>query len=91
MVDFDNLINQEGLTALHKAIIGKKEAVISHLLRKGASPHVKDKVMIPLNKFPQAVECRLLFKVSWCLCINCCSRMVLLHFIMQFKLVLSKL
>lgn len=41
-LDID-LLNKEGLTALHKAIIGKKEAVISHLLRKGASPHVKDK------------------------------------------------
>ncbi|KAI4356335.1 hypothetical protein L6164_000365 [Bauhinia variegata] len=39
-IDF---LNNEGLTALQKAIIGKKEAVISHLLRKGASPHVKDK------------------------------------------------
>ncbi|XP_061354143.1 ankyrin repeat domain-containing protein EMB506, chloroplastic [Gastrolobium bilobum] len=39
-IDF---LNKEGLTALHKAIIGRKEAVISHLLRKGASPHVKDK------------------------------------------------
>lgn len=47
--DLDNLIKQEGLTALHKAIIGKKEAVISHLLRKGASPHVKDKVRIHLS------------------------------------------
>ncbi|XP_041006216.1 ankyrin repeat domain-containing protein EMB506, chloroplastic [Juglans microcarpa x Juglans regia] len=36
-------VDQDGLTALHKAIIGKKEAVISHLLRKGASPHVKDR------------------------------------------------
>ncbi|TKY47352.1 Ankyrin repeat domain-containing protein EMB506 [Spatholobus suberectus] len=41
--DKDYLIKQEALTALHKAIIGKKEAVISHLLRRGASPHVKDK------------------------------------------------
>ncbi|KAJ7961615.1 Ankyrin repeat domain-containing protein, chloroplastic [Quillaja saponaria] len=39
-IDFHD---KEGLTALHKAIIGKKEAVISHLLRKGASPHVKAK------------------------------------------------
>lgn len=37
---------QDGLTALHMAIIGKKEAVISHLLRKGADPHVKDRVRI---------------------------------------------
>ncbi|XP_030447388.2 ankyrin repeat domain-containing protein EMB506, chloroplastic [Syzygium oleosum] len=35
-------VDEYGLTALHKAIIGKKEAVISHLLRKGADPHVRD-------------------------------------------------
>lgn len=35
-------IDKDGLTALHKAIIGKKESVISHLLRKGASPHIRD-------------------------------------------------
>ncbi|KAL6960653.1 hypothetical protein U1Q18_038417 [Sarracenia purpurea var. burkii] len=32
----------DGLTALHTAIIGKKEAVISHILRKGANPNVRD-------------------------------------------------
>lgn len=42
----NSMAKQDGLTALHKAIIGKKEAVISHLLRKGASPHVKDRVRI---------------------------------------------
>ncbi|GMI68420.1 EMBRYO DEFECTIVE 139, embryo defective 506 [Hibiscus trionum] len=36
-------VDKDGHTALHKAIIGKKEAVISHLLRKGANPHVIDK------------------------------------------------
>ncbi|GLU02025.1 hypothetical protein SLE2022_192980 [Rubroshorea leprosula] len=41
-VDIDE-VDKDGLTALHKAIIGKKEAVISHLLRKGASPHIKDR------------------------------------------------
>lgn len=41
-LDIDT-VDQDGLTALHKAIIGKKEAVISHLLRKGADPHVKDR------------------------------------------------
>ncbi|XP_047332161.1 ankyrin repeat domain-containing protein EMB506, chloroplastic [Impatiens glandulifera] len=35
-------VDKDGRTALHTAIIGKKEAVISHLLRKGANPHVKD-------------------------------------------------
>lgn len=38
------LLIQDGFTPLHKAIIGKKEAVISHLLRKGANPHVTDRV-----------------------------------------------
>ena len=37
-------VMQDGLTALHQAIIGKKEAVISHLLRKGANLHAKDLV-----------------------------------------------
>lgn len=39
-----HLVKQYGLTALHTAIIAKKEAVISHLLRKGASPHIRDGV-----------------------------------------------
>lgn len=38
------MVNQDGFSALHKAIIGRKDAVIGHLLRKGASPHIKDKV-----------------------------------------------
>ncbi|CAO1947499.1 unnamed protein product [Urochloa humidicola] len=38
-----NLLDKDGFTPLHKAIIGKKEAVISHLLRKGANPHVRDR------------------------------------------------
>ena len=38
------MLMQDGFTPLHKAIIGKKEAVISHLLRKGANPHVRDRV-----------------------------------------------
>lgn len=41
-LDIDDQDN-DGFTALHKAIIGKKEAVISHLLRKGASPHIRDR------------------------------------------------
>lgn len=35
---------QDGLTPLHKAVMGKKEAVVSHLLRKCANPHVRDRV-----------------------------------------------
>lgn len=44
------MLEQDGLTALHKAIIGKKEPVISHLLRKGANPHVKDRVRIGISE-----------------------------------------
>lgn len=40
-VDIDT-IDKDGLTALHHAIVGKKEAVISHLLRKGANPQLRD-------------------------------------------------
>ncbi|KAM0943134.1 putative ankyrin repeat-containing domain-containing protein [Dioscorea sansibarensis] len=40
---FIDLVDKDGYTALHKAVIGRKEAVITHLLRKGASPHVKDR------------------------------------------------
>jgi ankyrin repeat protein len=40
-VNFICLLTQDGFTPLHKAIIGKKEAVVSHLLRKGANPHVE--------------------------------------------------
>ncbi|KAL6013615.1 hypothetical protein ACLOJK_004113 [Asimina triloba] len=47
-VDID-VVDKDGYTALHKAVIGKKEAVISHLLRKGANPHIRDKRMIELN------------------------------------------
>ena len=43
-------MGQDGYTALHKAVIGRKEAVITHLLRKGASPHVKDRVTNPCFK-----------------------------------------
>ncbi|CAN8273036.1 unnamed protein product [Cochlearia groenlandica] len=41
-LDIDD-VDKDSQTALHKAVIGKKEAVISHLLRKGANPHVKDR------------------------------------------------
>ncbi|KAL1205540.1 Ankyrin repeat domain-containing protein [Cardamine amara subsp. amara] len=41
-LDIDDL-DKDNQTALHKAIIGKKEAVISHLLRKGANPNLQDR------------------------------------------------
>ncbi|CAN1151634.1 Ankyrin repeat domain-containing protein EMB506, chloroplastic [Linum perenne] len=41
-LDIDG-VDKDGRTALHTAVIGKKDAVISHLLRKGSSPHIRDK------------------------------------------------
>lgn len=38
------LLLQDGLTALHRAIICKKQAVTNYLLRESANPFVRDKV-----------------------------------------------
>jgi ankyrin repeat protein len=35
---------QDGWTALHKAIIGKKQAITNYLLRESANPFVLEKV-----------------------------------------------
>ena len=35
---------QDGLSALHKAIIGKKQAITNYLLRNSANPFILDKV-----------------------------------------------
>lgn len=44
------VVEQDGLTALHLAVIGKREAVISHLLRKGANPEARDQVWTKLRE-----------------------------------------
>lgn len=41
-----DLMKQDGLTALHTAVIGKKEPVVSHILRRGANPNVTDRVRV---------------------------------------------
>ncbi|KAM0033905.1 putative ankyrin repeat-containing domain-containing protein [Helianthus debilis subsp. tardiflorus] len=38
-----NIPNEEGLTAIHKAILGKKHAICNYLLRNSANPFVRDK------------------------------------------------
>ncbi|RVX16448.1 Ankyrin repeat domain-containing protein, chloroplastic [Vitis vinifera] len=38
-----NAVDKDGLTALHKAIIGKKQAITNYLLRESANPFVRDK------------------------------------------------
>lgn len=37
-------IQQDELTAIHKAILGNKQAIFNCLLRESASPFVRDKV-----------------------------------------------
>ncbi|XP_028784399.1 ankyrin repeat domain-containing protein, chloroplastic isoform X2 [Neltuma alba] len=38
-----NAVDKDGLTALHKAIIGKKQAITNYLLRNSANPFILDK------------------------------------------------
>ncbi|OVA08870.1 Ankyrin repeat [Macleaya cordata] len=38
-----NAVDKDGLTALHKAILSKKQAVTNYLLRESANPFVRDK------------------------------------------------
>ncbi|XP_054809116.1 ankyrin repeat domain-containing protein, chloroplastic [Prosopis cineraria] len=38
-----NAVDKDGLTALHKAIIGKKQAITNYLLRNSANPFALDK------------------------------------------------
>ncbi|CAN0918904.1 Ankyrin repeat domain-containing protein, chloroplastic [Linum grandiflorum] len=37
-----NSVDAEGVSALHKAIIGKKQAITSYLLRESANPFIRD-------------------------------------------------
>lgn len=87
-----DLVKQDGFTALHKAVIGKKEAVISHLLRKGANPHVRNKVSktLPYSNFPLNTIIWFISKKLEVMFAPPCGRMVPPHCIMRFKLELSK-
>lgn len=38
-----NAVDKDGLTAIHKAIISKKQAIINYLLRNSANPFIRDK------------------------------------------------
>jgi len=42
---------QDGLTALQRAVIGKKQAITNYLLRNSANPFVQDKVSKKQNSF----------------------------------------
>ncbi|GMI68235.1 ankyrin repeat protein, EMBRYO DEFECTIVE 2036, EMBRYO DEFECTIVE 16 [Hibiscus trionum] len=37
-----NAVDKNGLTAIHKAIVGKKQAITNYLLRESANPFVRD-------------------------------------------------
>lgn len=70
---------QDGLTALHHAIIGKREAVISHLLRKGANPQARDLVRnfliyIYINFDFNTIDIVCILITGWCCTASlCCS------------------
>ncbi|XP_047314877.1 ankyrin repeat domain-containing protein, chloroplastic [Impatiens glandulifera] len=38
-----NVQDKDGLTALHKATVGKKQAIFNYLLRESANPNIKDR------------------------------------------------
>ncbi|ONK55924.1 uncharacterized protein A4U43_C10F2350 [Asparagus officinalis] len=38
-----NAVDKDGLSAMHKAIFCKKQAIINYLLRNSANPHIRDK------------------------------------------------
>ncbi|KAE9596557.1 putative ankyrin repeat-containing domain-containing protein [Lupinus albus] len=68
-VDIDS-VDKDGLTALHKAIIGKKQAIINYLLINSANPFVKDKDRATLMHYAvqtassQTIKILLLYNVD---------------------------
>ncbi|KAI4327795.1 hypothetical protein L6164_020215 [Bauhinia variegata] len=65
-----NAVDKDGLTALHKAIIGKKQAITNYLLRNSANPFVRDKDGATLMHYAvqttssQAIKILLLYNVD---------------------------
>ncbi|RDX95575.1 Ankyrin repeat domain-containing protein, chloroplastic, partial [Mucuna pruriens] len=65
-----NALDKEGLTALHRAIIGKKQAITNYLLRNSANPFVQDKEGATLMHYAvqtastQTVKTLLLYNVD---------------------------
>ncbi|KAJ7953183.1 Ankyrin repeat domain-containing, chloroplastic-like protein [Quillaja saponaria] len=65
-----NAVDKDGLTALHKAIIGKKQAVTNYLLRNSANPFIRDKEGATLMHYAvqvassQAIKILLLYNVD---------------------------
>ncbi|KAL5984050.1 hypothetical protein ACLOJK_018152 [Asimina triloba] len=69
-IDDINAVDKDGLTALHKAILGKKMAIANYLLRESANPLVRDKEGATLLHyavqvaFSPAVKILLLYNVD---------------------------
>lgn len=65
-----NATDKDGLTALHKAILGKKQAITNYLLRESANPFVRDKEGATLMHYAvlaassQAIKILLLYNVD---------------------------
>ncbi|KAK7406875.1 hypothetical protein VNO78_08510 [Psophocarpus tetragonolobus] len=65
-----NAVDKDGLTALHRAIIGKKQAITNYLLRNSANPFVQDKEGATLMHYavltasPQTIKILLLYNVD---------------------------
>ncbi|XP_039143433.1 LOW QUALITY PROTEIN: ankyrin repeat domain-containing protein, chloroplastic [Dioscorea cayenensis subsp. rotundata] len=65
-----NAADKDGLTAIHKAIIGKKQAIMNYLLRESANPFVLDRDGATLIHYAvqtassQAIKILLLYNVD---------------------------
>ncbi|XP_024032855.1 ankyrin repeat domain-containing protein, chloroplastic [Morus notabilis] len=65
-----NAVDKDGCTAIHKAIIGKKQAITNYLLRESANPFVCDKDGATLMHYAvrtasiQAIKILLLYNVD---------------------------
>ncbi|CAJ1930559.1 unnamed protein product [Sphenostylis stenocarpa] len=65
-----NAVDKDGLTALHRAIIGKKQAITNYLLRNSANPFVQDREGATLMHYAvltastQAIKILLLYNVD---------------------------
>ncbi|XP_030463980.2 ankyrin repeat domain-containing protein, chloroplastic [Syzygium oleosum] len=65
-----NAVDKDGLSALHKAIIGKKQAIMNYLLRESANPFISDKEGATLMHYAvqtassQAIKILLLYNID---------------------------
>ncbi|XP_068642528.1 ankyrin repeat domain-containing protein, chloroplastic-like isoform X2 [Aristolochia californica] len=81
-----NAVDKDGLTALHRAILGKKQAIANYLLRESANPFIRDKEGATLMHYAvraaniQTIKILILYNVD----INLPDE-VGLHYILLYK------